>query len=450
MPFDKTGGNQQVKQNSERDQVDLDALQKSTDAWRTNMERQADELNRKHGRQAVQIVPVGDAVIRLRRKIVAGEYPGVTKQSELFRDPIGHGTGHIQALAAYCNFVAIYGYRPHGLALQEAGVDEQQLAVLQEIAWNTVSSYSHSGLKTPTAMMETHTYKQVGSLEVKADVYRFADDRTRPVVIWIHGGTVINGHREGVIGAFRQGVLDRGYLFVSIDYRLAPETQLPEVLQDVVDGVRWVQKAGPELFHADSERIAIAGGSAGGYLTLVSGFKVQPRPKALVSFWGYGDLVGDWYSKPSPHRGITPLKRPAKKLFSKLMGLPSRIREIVAAMAGYFINIAVRRVSWPMAVSGWNPQSEPEKFYPFMPIKNVERSYPPTMLIHGDADTDVPFEQSTLMAREFEKHEVKHRLLALPGGEHGLAGVEPQIVAETYAAAVNFIQNNLKARTQRR
>ena len=31
------------------------------------------------------------------------------------------------------------------------------------------------------------------------------------------------------------------------------------------------------------------------------GFRAKPRPVAVVSYWGYGDLVGDWYSKPSPH-----------------------------------------------------------------------------------------------------------------------------------------------------
>ena len=47
--------------------------------------------------------------------------------------------------------------------------------------------------------------------------------------------------------------------------------------------------------------VAVSGGSAGGYLTLVTGYRVKPWPKALVAFWGYGDLVGPWYSEPSPH-----------------------------------------------------------------------------------------------------------------------------------------------------
>ena len=71
---------------------------------------------------------------------------------------------------------------------------------------------------------------------------------------------------------------------VSVDYRLAPETKLPAILEDVRDAYRWVREKGPGLFHADPGRIAISGGSAGGYLTLASGFMDDPPPKALVAF----------------------------------------------------------------------------------------------------------------------------------------------------------------------
>ena len=40
--------------------------------------------------------------------------------------------------------------------------------------------------------------------------------------------------------------------------------------------------------------------SAGGYLTLMAGFCLKPRPQALVAFYGYGDIAGPWYSRPDP------------------------------------------------------------------------------------------------------------------------------------------------------
>ena len=94
-------------------------------------------------------------------------------------------------------------------------------------------------------------------------------------------------------------------------------------------------------------------------------------------------------------------------------------------------------------MSGWDPHREAEKFFPYMPVKNVTPEYPPTLLIHGQTDTDVPHEQSELMAAEFKRHGVEHRLISVPAAEHGLAGADPQRVDEAYRAAVAFLRKAL-------
>ena len=121
-------------------------LQAASDQWRKKLEAQADELNKKHDRRAVFIVPVGDAVVKLRAMVVEGKYPGVKSQSALFRDSIGHAGPHVQALAAYCNFAAIYRVSPKGLKVRIRGIEDAQNALLQKLAWDTVSNYSHSGV----------------------------------------------------------------------------------------------------------------------------------------------------------------------------------------------------------------------------------------------------------------------------------------------------------------
>ena len=50
-----------------------------------------------------------------------------------------------------------------------------------------------------------------------------------------------------------------------------------------------------------------AGGSAGGYLTLMTGFYLKPRPRALVSYFGYGDITTPWYSEPDAFYRRQPL-----------------------------------------------------------------------------------------------------------------------------------------------
>lgn len=145
FPFD-VPTEKRIRNNAERDGMKIEDLQAAVDEWRTKLEAQVDELNKQHDCQAVFIVPAGDAVVKLREKIVAGTYPGVTKQSELFRDPIGHGGPHIQALVAYCNYAAIYRRSPEGLKTPPQGLDEAQEAILQKLAWDTVSKYPHAGV----------------------------------------------------------------------------------------------------------------------------------------------------------------------------------------------------------------------------------------------------------------------------------------------------------------
>src|SRR6516164_3452333 len=75
-----------------------------------------------------------------------------------------------------------------------------------------------------------------------------------------------------------------------------------------VDGhSSWLGGDGAKQFHLDPRRIVVAGESAGGYLTLVTGYRVQPKPKALVALFGFGDLIGNWSSKPNPDRKSTRL-----------------------------------------------------------------------------------------------------------------------------------------------
>lgn len=291
---------------------------------------------------------------------------------------------------------------------------------------------------------ETFTYKQVGDLEIKADVYGAREGGPRPVVVWIHGGALIGGHREQVDRRVLQPMLESGCLVVSIDYRLAPETQLPEIIADLEDAFRWIRERGGELFGADPERLAVAGGSAGGYLTLTAGYRVQPPPRALVAFYGYGDLIGSWYSTPSPHPRHHQSRLSRAEAYRQVSGPPISDSRDRPGDGGAFYQFCRQQGLWPRAVSGWDPHGEAEKFHPYMPVKNVTAGYPPTLLIHGTADTDVPHEQSVLMAAELERNGVEHRLISIEGGEHGFGGAEPADVEAAYTAAVEFLREHLQ------
>ncbi|GDY18988.1 hypothetical protein LBMAG56_03330 [Verrucomicrobiota bacterium] len=291
---------------------------------------------------------------------------------------------------------------------------------------------------------QTVIYKQAGPLAIKADVYAYADTKVRPVVVWLHGGALINGHRESVSQRVRNFALTNGYVLVSFDYRLAPETKLPGIIEDLEDAFRWLRREGPARFHTDPDRVAVTGGSAGGYLTLVTGHRVEPRPRVLLAFWGYGDLVGDWYSTPSPHPRHNQKKFTADEALRQVAGPPVSDARERTGDGGIFYNFCRQTGAWPKSVTTWDPHREPEKFFPYMPLKNVRAGFPPTVLIHGTADTDVPFEQSQLMVKEFERQKIPFQFHPIPRGEHGLGGGDPAVIEEAHRQAFAFVKQQLE------
>jgi acetyl esterase/lipase len=113
------------------------------------------------------------------------------------------------------------------------------------------------------------------------------------------------GSRRGLPYNLREGCQQAGLAVVSIDYKLAPEVMVPEIIEDVRDAFAWVRGAGAERFHFDPTKVAVTGGSAGEYLTMMTGCTVEPRPVALVAYFGYGDIDGPWLTTPSEHYRTT-------------------------------------------------------------------------------------------------------------------------------------------------
>jgi acetyl esterase/lipase len=294
---------------------------------------------------------------------------------------------------------------------------------------------------------QTYTYKNLDGCEIKADVFRASTEKNAPVVVWIHGGALIMGSRDGINAALRGRLRDAGYTVVSIDYRLAPETKLPAIIEDVQDACRWVRGEGPALFGIDPDRVAVMGASAGGYLTLMTGFQVKPRPRALVSFAGYGDIAGPWYSRPDAFYRRQPLV--SKEEAEGAVGTTVIADGSRSNQRSRFYLYCRQNGLWPKAVTGHDPDAEPAAFDAFCPVRNVTAEYPPTLLVHGTNDTDVPYALSEAMDRELTSKHVSHELITIFEGGHVFQGVDPKRVNQIYDRVLAHLSACLGSKSAR-
>jgi hypothetical protein len=133
------GDGRGVKAPAEYNDTDLDELQAKMDNIRKGQEAWADEVNATAGRRGLILVPLGDAMLALRKMIKSGKFPGVVNHAEVFL---------AGQLGQYMHFAALYRMSPEGLDVKTDFTPEQT-AILKKLAWDTVSKYPYAGIAPP-------------------------------------------------------------------------------------------------------------------------------------------------------------------------------------------------------------------------------------------------------------------------------------------------------------
>lgn len=194
-----------------------------------------------------------------------------------------------------------------------------------------------------------------GGRDLRCDVYTPPGGAEgAPAVILVHGGAWRQGDRTQLRG---YGILlgREGYVCIAPEYRLTPESPWPAQIHDVKAAIRWV-RANADRLGIDPERIAIEGNSAGAHLALLAA-----GTQDLAAFEGDGGNSGV-STHVAAAIGIYPptvfSAGPRERGAVPLLALTEEGDEEVARLAG--------------------------------PLSHISADFPPTMLIHGTADTTVP------------------------------------------------------------
>ncbi|KAI1647447.1 uncharacterized protein F4817DRAFT_365335 [Daldinia loculata] len=165
---------------------------------------------------------------------------------------------------------------------------------------------------------ETVIFKHAGSLPLQADIYYPPTLQTgsdaRPVALMVHGGGHVMLSRKDIRPKQTQILLDAGFVPVSVDYRLCPETTLEEgPITDVRDALGWVRNTLPSLARKRSDvringdRVVAVGWSTGGTLALSLGWSapstcLQP-PQAILAFYCPTDYEDKSWSRENKPYG---------------------------------------------------------------------------------------------------------------------------------------------------
>jgi acetyl esterase/lipase len=95
-------------------------------------------------------------------------------------------------------------------------------------------------------------------------VYAPSSGSNLPIVVWIHGGGWRAGNKQAVQQK-PQAFVDRGFVFVSINYRFVPQVTVKEMTGDVAKAIRWTHDHASE-FGGNPKAIFVMGHSAGAHL----------------------------------------------------------------------------------------------------------------------------------------------------------------------------------------
>lgn len=285
---------------------------------------------------------------------------------------------------------------------------------------------------------ETSVYKENNKCLMKADIY-LANKQDSPVIIYIHGGGLIWGTRKDILKNQVELYHSMGFNIVAIDYRLAPETKLEKIIEDIKDAINWVKKECKDRYNMDTERIVLVGSSAGAYLALMAG-SFAHRPKAIISFYGYGDILGDWLCNPSQYYcKKTMLSRSEAYKYVSNQEISEGERERFL----YYLYCRQNGI-WPREVSGYDVLSYKKKLLNFCPINLMKEDYPPTLLLHGDQDEDVPPLQSILIKEKLTALGVENKLILLEGKGHDFDYArDDEQVKEAFKEVITFIEKYL-------
>jgi acetyl esterase/lipase len=221
--------------------------------------------------------------------------------------------------------------------------------------------------------------------ETKVDVFKPAGWSATgkpkyPGILVIHGGGWTGGTKESMVERWVLPYVEKGFVAVNVEYRLAKAAKAPAAVEDVLKAADWFREHYKQ-YNVDDERVVVTGGSAGGHLALMVGMTPKKaklgkpaKMAAVINFYGITD-VGDQLQGP---------------------------------------NMRTYAVTWVPEQEGRFALADRVS-----PKTYVRRGLPPVLTLHGDKDQTVPYEHGTKITKALRDAGNDAELITVPDGRHG-------------------------------
>jgi len=224
---------------------------------------------------------------------------------------------------------------------------------------------------------------KAGAADLKVDIYHPpAGTEKHMGLIHLHGGGFAGGSKN--IPSQVTPITARGYLSMSLDYRLSGVAKWPAQNEDVKTAISWTRENASKL-GIDPAKIAVVGYSAGGLLALYAAGDPSNHLAAAVGFYSVADL-------------------------------PKDAAYTAALLPAGFDDAALKEAS---------------------PVNHIKAGYPPTILYHGLADTTVSPDSSLHVLQLLRDAKVSSELHTFAGVPHAFDGNNPEF-ATTCAMLTDF------------
>ncbi len=233
---------------------------------------------------------------------------------------------------------------------------------------------------------QVEVYKTVGEVELRAWIFKpksISESQKLPAAIFFFGGGWRNGNPQQFVEHCKY-LASRGMIGIVVDYRVSARhpVKVIDCIADAKSAIRWV-RLNSERLGIDPERIAAGGGSAGGHLAAatatVAGFD-SPEDQTVVS------------CRPN-----------ALLLFNPAV--------VLAGISGK-TEIDEKRLASMRERAG----VEPTKISPY---HGDLASAPPTFIVHGKADTTVPYQSVEFYTEKMQANSRECRLIGYENQKHG-------------------------------